>query len=151
MDKAIKFIYFMDMYYIMGNEYDLAIESIEKIISSMNDAVKEMWSAGYSGMMVSVGRVFANEATKKSLAEDIPSVLKEISANIPGMEFEYEEGKIIVKKCIVRELAKNGVTELNGPLCAFMKGYIMKMIENVVQDKVKLNVNIADTCEITLG
>ncbi len=132
----------------MYDEYDTAIESLEKIIQSMNKAIKEMWSAGCIGMMTSVGKVFANEAIKKSLAEDIPSILNDISLNIPGMEFEYDSQKIIVKKCIVRELAEKGVIELNGPLCAFMKGYITRMLENV--NAKLLNVKISDICEITL-
>jgi predicted hydrocarbon binding protein len=132
------------------DEYDYAIESVEKIILSMDSAVKEMWSAGYTGMMVSVGRVFAGEESKKSLAEDIPSVLKEISEIFPGMEYEFEDGKIIVKKCIVRDLANKGVTEMGGPLCMFMKGFLMKMIETVEGTQRKLDIKMGELCEITL-
>jgi len=132
----------------MHNEYDTAIEALEKIIQSMNEAIKEMWSAGYIGMMTSIGKISANEAIKKSLAEDIPSLLNDISLNIPGMEFEYDSQKIVVKKCIVRELAEKGVIELNGLLCAFMKGYMSRMLENV--NAKLLNVKISDICEITL-
>lgn len=135
----------------MENDYDLAIESIEKIIFSMGEAVKEMWSGTYAGMMVSVGRVFATEAGKKSLATDIPSAMKEISTNIPNTEFEVQDDKIIVKKCIIRDLAKKGVTEMGGPLCMFMKGYIMKMLEIVNNEKVNIDVKIGDQqCEITI-
>ncbi len=134
----------------MGDEYDLAIESIERIIFSMNDAVKEMWSTGYTGMMVSVGRVFAGEAGKKSLATDIPSILNEVSEIFPGMEFEVKDNKIVVTRCIIRELAGKGVTEIGGPLCMFMKGYLMKMLELVEGRRIKLDISMGEQCEITM-
>ena len=111
------------------NEYNLFMNSLETIIKSMDLAIMEFWK-NYTGMMTSVGRFFGNSAVKRSLAEDVESLLKEIAENVP-IEFEVKDDKIYVKKCVVRDLIEKGVLGKDNTICPFMKGFISKMFESI--------------------
>ncbi|WP_456327517.1 hypothetical protein [Archaeoglobus sp.] len=112
----------------MGNT-DTTLKSFEDIILAMDSAIKEFWKT-YEGMMVSVGRVFGNEAIKRCLSEDIDGLLKELE-DITPMKFKRENNKIIVEKCVVRELIEKGVIDKNNTLCPFLKGFISKVFESI--------------------
>jgi predicted hydrocarbon binding protein len=111
------------------DEYAIFVNSLETIIKSMDLAIMEFWK-NYTGMMVSVGRVFGNSAVKRSLADDVESLLKEVAENIP-LEFEIGGDKIYVKKCVVRDLIEKGVLGKDNTICPFMKGFISKMFESI--------------------
>ncbi len=110
-------------------EYEQAIQSLETIISSMDSAIKDFWK-NYSGMMVSVGRVFGGDAVKRFLAEDVRSLIKEIEAVMP-MEFEIGENVIRVKECVVKDLMERGVLKQDNTICPFIRGFISKVFESV--------------------
>ena len=110
-------------------EYKKALQSLEVIIASMDLAIKEFWK-NYTGMMVSVGRVFGGEAIKRCLAEDIEQLLKEIEEVMP-MEFELNGDKIRVKRCVVKDLIDEGILKDDNTICPFIKGFISKMFESI--------------------
>jgi len=110
-------------------EYEKALQSLETIIASMDSAIKEFWK-NYTGMMVSVGRVFGGEAVKRSLAEDVKQLLKEIEEIMP-MEFEMSGDVIKVKRCVVKDLMEKGVLKEDNTICPFIKGFISKMFESI--------------------
>ncbi len=123
-------------------EYESILKSLNDIILAMDSAIKEFWK-NYTGMMVSTGRVFGNEAVKRCLSEDVEGLLKELEDLIP-MKFKVENNKIIVEKCVVRDLMESGVLEKDNTLCPFIKGFISKVFESI---GVKV---VCENCEVKL-
>jgi len=110
-------------------KYEFVLKSLENIIIAMDSAIKEYWK-NYSGMMISVGRVFGSDATKRCLAEDVEGILKEIEETIP-IRFKVVNGKIVVERCVVRDLVDGGVLNKDNTLCPFIRGFISKMFESI--------------------
>ncbi len=121
---------------------DSVLKSLDDIIIAVDSAIKEFWKS-YNGMMVSTGRVFGNEATKRSLAEDVDGLLKEIESFIP-LKFEVSGDKIKVRKCVVRDLIEEGVLDKENTICPFIKGFVSKMFESV---GVKV---VCENCEVRI-
>jgi predicted hydrocarbon binding protein len=111
------------------DEYTLFINSLETIIKSMDLAITEFWK-NYTGMMTSVGRVFGGSAIKRCLAEDVNSLLNEISKSVP-LEFERKENVIYVKRCVVKDLIEKGVIGKENTICPFIRGFVSKMFESI--------------------
>jgi len=115
------------------DKYDKTLVSLEKIMWAMDDAVKVLWPGMYTGMMTSVGRVFANELLKKSLSANLPELLEEISFSTHGiLSFEIgDDSTVYVRKCVVRDLIDKNVVDETTPLCFFIKGFLSKMFEGI--------------------
>ncbi|WP_457549312.1 hypothetical protein [Archaeoglobus sp.] len=122
---------------------DVILKSFEDIILAMDSAIKEFWRT-YGGMMVSVGRVFGSEVIKRCLSEDVEGLLKELEELIP-MKFKIENDKIVVEKCVVRDLMEKGVIDRNNTMCPFLKGFISKVFESI---GIKA---VCENCEVRIG
>jgi predicted hydrocarbon binding protein len=124
-------------------DVNVVLKSFEDIIFAMDSAIKEFWKT-YSGMMVSVGRVFGNEAVKRCLSEDVEGLLKELEDLIP-MKFKVEGDRIVVERCIVRDLMEKGIIDKDNTMCPFLKGFISKVFESI---GIKA---VCENCEVKIG
>lgn len=124
-------------------KYESILKSLDDIILAMDSAIKEFWS-NYTGMMVSTGRVFGNEAVKRSLAENIDELLREIEETIP-LRFRVSGERIVVERCVVRSLIEKGVLNEENTICPFIRGFISKMFESIGLKAT------CENCEVKIG
>lgn len=124
-------------------KYESILKSLDNIIFAMDSAIKEFWK-NYTGMMVSTGRVFGNEAVKRSLAENVDELLREIEEIVP-LKFKVSGGRITVEGCVVRDLIEKGVLDKENTICPFIRGFISKMFESIGLKAT------CENCEVKVG